>query len=95
MNIAPSTMDTQLNLSIVGEIVTYQEIVKTIQELPLTERLSLLEMLAQSLQAEMRGKLARRSSLARVRGMLRVDGPLPSDHDLEEEYTDYLIEKYA
>ena len=78
-----------------GAMVTYQDIVKTIQELPLTERLSLLEMLAQSLQAEIRSKLARQSSLARVRGMLKVDGPLPSDQDLEEEYIEYLIEKYA
>ena len=42
----------------------------------------------------MRRKLARQSSLVCVRGMLKVDSLLPSDEDLEEKYTDYLIEKY-
>jgi hypothetical protein len=76
--------------------MTYQEIVKKIQTLPIVERLSLLEILAHSLQTEMQGTnvQSRKSILAEVRGMLQVE-PLPSDEDLKEGYIDYLSEKYA
>lgn len=80
---------------IVGAPVLYQDLVKTIQTLPLSERLSLLEVLTQSLKADMSTNRGRNSSLARVRGILKTDGPLLSDEDIEDSYTDYLIEKYA
>ena len=75
--------------------MTYQELVKTIQTLPLAERLSLLEVLTLSLQADFPGKGVRTASLADVRGMLKVGGPPPTDEEIENDYTDYLIEKYA
>lgn len=78
-----------------GAIVTYQELVRTIQTLPLSERLSLLEVLTQTLQTDIQVEVGRKSTLARVRGILKVDGPPPSDQDIEDSYTDYLIEKYA
>ena len=36
----------------------------------------------------------KRSSLDRVLGMLTPDGPMPTDEELKEDYTDYLIKKY-
>ena len=84
-----------LDVLIDGAPMTYQELVRTIQILPLAERLSLLEVLAQSLQADMQVEGGRPSSLDRVRGMLKTNGPAPSDQELEEDYTNYLIEKYA
>jgi hypothetical protein len=75
--------------------MTYQELVKTIQALPLEERLSLLEVLTSSLQADFPRKVARPASLAEVRGMLKVEGSAPTDEQIENGYTDYLIEKYA
>lgn len=75
--------------------MTYQELVKTIQTLPLEERLSLLEVLTSSLRADFPGKGVRPASLAEVRGMLKVEGPAPTDEEIENGYTDYLIEKYA
>ena len=36
----------------------------------------------------------KRSSLDRVLGMLTPDGPMPTDGELKEDYTDYLIKKY-
>jgi hypothetical protein len=76
--------------------MTYQEIVKKIQTLPVTERLSLLEILAHSLQTEMQGTdvQSQKPLLGEVRGMLQVD-PLPTDEELNESYTSYLSEKYA
>lgn len=75
--------------------MTYQELVETIKTLPLDQRLSLLEVLTHSLQADMSPTAPRHSTLARARGLLRTDEPTPSDQDLEETYTDYLIDKYA
>lgn len=75
--------------------MTYQELVKTIQTMPLAERLSLLEVLTASLQADFPGKGVRPASLAEVRGMLKVEGSAPTDEEIENGYTDYLIEKYA
>ncbi len=38
--------------------------------------------------------IPKRSSLDRVLGMLTPDGPMPTDEELKEDYTDYLIKKY-
>ena len=75
--------------------MTYQELVRMIQTLPLSERLSLLVVLTQSLQDDIRVEAGQKSTQARVRGILKADGPPPSDQDIEDNYTDYLIEKYA
>lgn len=75
--------------------MTYQELVTTIKKLPPEQRLSLLELLVESLRADIPTQVARPSSLARIRGMLKVNGPIPSDEALAEDYTNYLIEKYA
>jgi hypothetical protein len=72
----------------------YTELVETVRKLPYEQRVSLIEVLAHSLKSEGPVERKRPSSLARVRGMLKVDGPIPTDEELEEAYTDYLIEKY-
>ena len=75
--------------------MTYQELVAGIKRLPLTEQLSLLDVLIQlvSRNADQPPRLG--SSLERVRGMLKPEGPLPSDDTLIKDYTQYLIEKYT
>lgn len=75
--------------------MTYQELVTTIKKLPPEQRLSLMEVLAQSLRADLPDQTRRPSSLSRVQGMLKVDGTVPTDEALSDDYTDYLIEKYA
>lgn len=73
----------------------YQELVTSIKKLPLEQRLSLMEVLAQSFRDDLPAIATRSSSLARVRGMLKVEGIIPTDQELADEYTDYLFEKYA
>ena len=68
----------------------YQELVQTIQNLSLAERLSLLEVLAQSLQVDLQTEKAHASSLARARGLLKPDGPLPTDQELKAVYAEFL-----
>lgn len=72
----------------------YQELVTSIKKLPPEQRLSLMEVLAQSLRADLSAQVARSSSLVRVRGMLKGEGKLFTEQELADEYTDYLIEKY-
>lgn len=75
--------------------MTYQELVASVKKLPPEERLSLMEVLAQSLKVDMALQGERPSSLSRVRGMLKGEGPPPSDDELKNDYTEYLIEKYS
>jgi hypothetical protein len=76
--------------------MTYREIAVEIERLPLDEQLALLEVLTRSLRKMLTQSDAKEpgKSLALVRGMLKPDGPMPTDEELEQDYTDYLIKKY-
>lgn len=75
-------------------MITYQEIIVAVRQLPNEKRLTLMEELVHLLAAEWQPVRTGESSLARVRGMLKPAGSVPSAHQLRESYTDYLIEKY-
>jgi hypothetical protein len=45
--------------------------------------------------AAVEAELEATSSLERVRGLLRPEGEMPTDEDLADDYTRYLIEKYT
>jgi hypothetical protein len=74
--------------------MTYQELLTEIGQLPLDERLALLEALTHSLRTELRPTPRSGSSVDQVRGLLKPAGPLPTDVELKDDYTRYLIEKY-
>jgi hypothetical protein len=74
--------------------MTYQEIVAEIGHLSIEERLRLIEQLARSVQADL-APSRRGSSLERLQGILKTDGPPPTDEDVREMITDYLIEKHS
>jgi hypothetical protein len=59
--------------------------------LPTKERLRLLEAIARSLREEgpRRGRPA-----SEMLGLFSTGGPPPTDEEIRELYTDYLIEKY-
>lgn len=75
--------------------MTYSEIVQTVKNLPYEQRLTLIEMLAQSLRDEKTQTGSQTTSLSRVKGMLKVDDVPQTRQMLEDDYTDYLIEKYS
>jgi len=79
-----------------GVTMTYREMAVEIERLPLDEQLALLEVLSRSLRKTLTQSNTRKSgkSLKLVRGMLKPDGPMPTDEELKEDYTDYLIRKY-
>jgi hypothetical protein len=77
-------------------MISYQDIVVAVRQLPNEKRLTLMEELVHLLAAEWQPPRAGESSLNRVRGMLKPPtGVSPSDHELRDAYTDYLVEKYS
>ena len=75
--------------------MTVQEVMTEISRLSYEERLELLASLTRTLREEWRSHSRAESSLNQVRGLLKPDGPLPTDAELADDYTDYLIEKYT
>ncbi len=75
----------------------YQEIVTEIENLPLDEQLSLMETLARLISRRTFKRSVPKASLERVRGMLKPapGEPMPTDADLADDYTNYLMKKYA
>jgi hypothetical protein len=88
--------------------MTYTDMAVELEKLPLVERLALIERLTHSVREEIASSAEPPdtqpemaaiqpkpgSSLSRVLGMLRPDGPMPTDEELKEDYTNYLIRKY-
>lgn len=75
--------------------MTYKDLISEIKQLPLNERLLLLEAITRSVRDEVAPPTRRGSSVNRVRGMIKPTGPLPSDDELKDAYTRHLIEKYT
>ena len=82
--------------------MTYQEIVTDILRLPLPERLTLLQVLARSIQLELVEEVGAQglrpvplpgSSLERASGLFKTEGPVPSDDELQAIYVNELIGK--
>jgi len=80
--------------------MAYQELLVQIPRLSTRERLLLLEVLSRSLREELMPPAATQSSAAReatvdrLFGALKTEGQPPTDAELREAYTDYLIKKY-
>lgn len=75
----------------------YQEIVTEIENLPLDKQLALMETLARAISRRAFKRSAPKTSLEQVRGMLKPapGEPMPTDDDLLDDYTDYLMKKHA
>lgn len=74
----------------------YREIAAEFKQLPVDERLMLLEELARSLRmelAESKEELGKHPA-GLWRGMLKPAESAPSDDEIDASYVDYLIEKY-
>lgn len=75
--------------------MTYQDIAQQVEQLPLDQQLMLLEELTRKLRMALVLKAGpQKAETLLRRGMLKTSDPLPTDEEIEEAYTDYLIEKY-
>lgn len=72
-----------------------QNLITEVENLSLDEQLSLLRILIKSINRSTERDKVLQASVERVRGMLKPTGAMPTDNELREEYTDYLIRKYA
>ena len=77
--------------------MTYQNLVTEIEKLPLTEQLLLMETLARFISRRVVKPTASENSVERVRGLLKPASgeSMPTDAELVDDYTDYLLKKYA
>lgn len=66
--------------------MTYQELAAQIVQLPIQERLSLLELLSRSLRDDFRLHPSGTSLATRLRGIARTDKPVPADEELTADY---------
>ena len=77
--------------------MTHAELIKEIMQLPLEQRMELLETISRSVREEMQPR-PRENSVPlsqRLYGILKFDGDPPTDEELKNHYADYLLEKYS
>lgn len=69
-------------------------LVLEIRQLPLLTRLALVEIIAESVRQELAQVSEPVMADSLTRGMLRPEGRIPSDEELQDDYINYLIQKY-
>jgi hypothetical protein len=75
--------------------MTVQELVKEATQLSPADRLVLMDALYHSLRDDVEpGLPLRKGGLALLLGIGKTDEPAPTDEEISEEYTNYLMEKY-
>ncbi len=90
--------------------MTHQQFIEEIKQLSVKDRIALIEVISRSLrddleangweaqpsesnqQNERERKIA---AVRRLRGILKTEGPPPTDEELKDDYTNYLMEKYS
>lgn len=75
--------------------MTYEQLVVEVRRLPVPERLRLLEVIASSVREEEERSIPRGVPASSIDGILKTEGPTPLDAELQDDYVDYLIEKYS
>ncbi len=78
--------------------MAYREVLTEAKRLPLGEQLRLVEELLHAMrQSTKRSVPPRRKRIVpftQLRGALKLEGALPTDDEIEDAYTGYLMEKY-
>lgn len=82
----------------------HTEIIKQINNLPIAERVEIIEEVSRSVRRDLRSpsngdseaiREKRRAAIRRLRGIARIEGKsAPSDKEARDEYHNYLEEKY-
>ena len=75
--------------------MTHEELIREIMQLPLEQRIKLLETISRSVREEIQPHEQRESIVSRLRGIAKFDGPAPTDEEIKEDYTHYRTEKYS
>lgn len=90
--------------------MTREELIEEIRQLPPSERIALVEEVSRTLrdgghspstangsksEAAVPSVEERMSVVGRLYGILKTDGPPPTDEEIKDQITDYLIKKYS
>ncbi len=88
--------------------MTQEELIKEIKQLPVKERIAVIDAISESVKADtsvdisnkgsggdIQSKSMRMSIVDQLYGIAKPDGPPPSDTELKEDYIRYLTEKYS
>jgi hypothetical protein len=75
--------------------MTHEELTREIMQLPLEQRIELLQAISRSVTEETRTREQRASAVRRLRGIAKFDGPPPTDEELKDDYAEYLMKKYS
>ena len=75
--------------------MTHEELIKEIKQLPVEERIAVIDAISQSVREETQTRETRVSIVDKLYGIAKPDGPVPSDEELKEDYIRYLTEKYS
>jgi hypothetical protein len=73
----------------------YTDVVEAIGQLSLQERLALFEILVRSIRLDFAALTGDKPYSELLHGILHVTGIDLSDEELREDYTNYLLRKYA
>jgi hypothetical protein len=74
--------------------MTYREVVAGIERLPQAEQQALLLRLVKHAHIETRRSTRPAPLASAPRGIARPTGKMPTDEEIRDDYTNYLIEKY-
>ncbi len=75
--------------------MSWQELRKEAYQLPVSDRLLLVEAIVRSLSNELRPRpLVPEGTLTRLHGLLKTDEPAPTDEEIEAMLEERLKEKY-
>jgi hypothetical protein len=75
--------------------MTHEELIKEIKQLPVEERIAVIDEISQSVQEETQSREARVPIVDKLYGIAKPDTSMPSDEELKEDYIRYLTEKYS
>ena len=75
--------------------MTHEELIKEIKQLPVEERIAVMDAISQSVEEETQSRATRISVVDQLYGIAKPYGPMPSDEELKEDYIRYLTEKYS
>lgn len=74
--------------------ISYPTVVENIKRLTLEEQLTLLEAISRLIRGALHQEARPTNSRANLRGILKPENASPSEEELTDAYTQYLIEKY-
>ena len=72
------------------KLMTMQDLLNEIEQLPLEEQLAVLEALSRHIRRSLEQRPRRN-----LRGILATDAEPPTDDEIKDDYADYLIKKYS